>query len=125
MEKEIIEQVLQTLNQKYKQKMMLSNVLDELEARGAKIDPKTEAVFWPTSMEEEISSGSTIAGKGLSSEKAAEAKVEALNKLVQPPRPEEDTGLRAFPIALSNEQVGHAFQKSARKGLLGLGGPVE
>lgn len=124
-EKEMIEQVLQTLNQKYKQKMMLSNILDELEARGAKIDPKTAAVFWPASMEEEMDSGAADAGKGLSSEKAAEAKVEALNKLVQPPRPEEDTGLRAFPVSLSNEQVVHAFQKNARKGLLGLGAPIE
>ncbi|MEK6902314.1 MAG: ATP-binding protein [archaeon] len=125
LEKEIIEQVLQTLNQKYKQKMMLSNVLDELESRGAKIDPKTEAVFWPASVEEELKSSAADAGKGLSSEAAAEAKVDALNKLVQPPRPEEDTGLRAFPISLSNEQVVHAFQKSARKGMLGLGAPVE
>lgn len=125
LEKETIEQVLQTLSQKYKQKMLLSNVLDDLESRGATIDPKTEAVRWPAAMDEENAKGKGEDGKELSSEEAAAAKVEELTRLVQPPRPEEETGLRAFPISLSKEQVVHAFQRSAKKGMLGLGKPVE
>lgn len=122
MDKETIENVIAALNQKYHSKIMLSSVLDELEARGAKINPKDESVRWP-------GSESTVAaeeGKPIQTEKDAEARVEALTKLVGPDKmDEEESRLQAFPITQSKEQVVHTLQKAARKSLLGLGQPAE
>lgn len=128
LEKETVDQVVHTLNQKYKGKMLLSSVLDELESRGAAINPKDASVRWPpyfTEMESHAEQLNLSPEKTMETSKAAEAKVDALTKLVQPPRAEEDTGLRAFPIALTREQIVDSLLKASRKRLFGLGKPVE
>lgn len=123
LDKETIENVINALNQKYHSKIMLSSVLDSLEERGAKINPKDESVRMPGS---ENSVPTPADGMPITSEKQAEARVEALTKLVGPDKVEdEDTRLQAFPITQSKEQIVHALEKAARKSLLGLGRPAE
>ncbi len=127
LEKETIEQVIQMLNQKYGQHMMLSSVLDEMEARGAKIDPKTEALKSPNFVElipkkKEKGAGSTL---NEDAEKVAIQKVENLVKLVEMPSENEETDLSAFPVPFSREEIVERFLRVSKKGLFGVGKPVE
>ena len=127
LDKETIEQVIQMLNQKYGQHMMLSSVLDEMEARGAKIDPKTEAVKSPNFVElipkkKEKGLGTTL---DEDAEQVAMQKVENLVKLVEMPSENEDTDLSAFPVPFSREEIVERFLRVSKKGLFGVGKPVE
>ncbi len=119
MDKATIEQVVHTLNQKYGKKMMLSTILDELEARGATIDGKTEQIRSPHFTE-------TIPKKkGEEKIQTELQKMESLTKLVELPNESEETDLKAFPVPFSREEIVEKFLKHSKKGMMGLGKPVE
>ncbi len=119
--KEMIDQVVQTLNQKYGQHVLLSNVLDELEQRGAEINPQDASIKWPPFYTSE-----SAEEKAVVSPKRVRAKVaEQLTKLIQPPREEEETSLQAYPITLSQQAIVEKLVRASKKNLLGLGKPIE
>lgn len=125
LDKETIEQVIHMLNQKYGQHMMLSSVLDEMEVRGATIDPKTEAVKSPNFVElipKKKEKGNEL---DVDAEKAAVQKVENLVKLVEMPSENEDTDLSAFPVPFSREEIVGKFLGVSKKSLMGMGKPIE
>lgn len=122
LEKETIENVIHMLNQKYAQQMMLSSVLDEMEARGGKIDPKTEAVKSPSYVE---MAPKKEKGPMLEAEAAAIQKVENLVKLVEMPSENEETDLSAFPVPFSREEIVERFLRVSKKTLFGVGKPAE
>ncbi|MBM3281734.1 MAG: ATP-binding protein [Candidatus Diapherotrites archaeon] len=126
LDKETIEQVMGMLNQKYGQKMLLSSILDEMEARGARIDPKTEAVKSPNFVEVISKKEKDKHTQPLpEAELAAVQKVENLAKLVELPSINEDTDLSAFPVPYSREEIVQRFLKASKKTLLGIGKPAE
>lgn len=126
LDKSAIEKVVGMLNQKYGQQMLLSSVLDEMEARGARIDPKTEAVKSPTYVEMVPKKEKEKNAQQLpEAEMAAVQKVENLAKLVEMPSEEEDTDLSAFPVPFSREEIVERFLRASKKTLFGVGKPVE
>ncbi|MDZ4256774.1 MAG: DUF87 domain-containing protein, partial [archaeon] len=112
MEKKTVDDVVQTLNQKYKSDAQLSHVLDGMEENGVEINPKTMVLRWPPYFE------------ALQTEKE-EATDQRLVDDSFLPDEGESTALLAFPIKISNEEVVASFQRAANRSMLGLGKPVE
>ncbi|MFH0969952.1 MAG: DUF87 domain-containing protein [Candidatus Diapherotrites archaeon] len=117
LEKETIENVVQTLNQKYHSQLLLSNILDSLEERGGKINPKDATLYWPVE-EENISQ--------IDSELPHNKKADTLTQLVEPDSTEEESRFEALPITPTKEQIVDILQKASKKSVLGIvGKPTE
>ncbi len=123
LEKEEVEQLVHTLNAKYRTKILLSDILDGLEEKGARIDAKTMDIISPTYIEVKIP---TPAEKEASAAKTPQQKAHELQKLMEEPQAEEeDTSLRALPVSFSNAQIIQKLEKTAKKSMFGFGGMQE
>jgi hypothetical protein len=119
LEKGEVDQLVQTLNSKYSAKIALSDVLDGLEEKGARIDAKTMDIISPTYIEVKI----PIPADKEALPKTSQQKAMELQKLIEEPQAEEeDTSLRALPVSFSNAQIIQKLEKVAKKGMFGLGG---
>ncbi|QQR92146.1 MAG: ATP-binding protein [Candidatus Iainarchaeum archaeon] len=122
LEKEEVEQLVQTLNSKYRSKIMLSDVLDGLEEKGARIDAKTMEVISPTYIEVKI----PVPAEKEATAKTPQQKAQELQKLIEEPQAEEEeTSLRALPVSFSNAQIIQKLEKAAKKSMFGFGGTQE
>lgn len=111
----IIDQVVKTLNAKYKSDIKVSDVLRELEKKGATIDSKTGVASLPGMQEEEEPEAEEPSG-GVEEEVEEEAR-EVLSA--------EEIELLAFPANTSEEQARTLFNAARKKRFLGILGDEE
>ncbi len=110
----MIDQVVKTLNSKYKSKVKLSDVLKALEEEGAIIDEENSTVSMPGEVQEEA----------LAEELVGEAEKE-VEKEAKAVFPEETIELLAFPANVSGEKARVLFNKKRKRRVLGLFGSEE
>lgn len=109
-----IDQVVKTLNAKYKSSIVLSDVLKQLEEEGAIIDEETSTVSIPGEMQEEALAEELIGETEREIEKEAKAVF-----------PEETIELLAFPAKINIEKARVLFNKMRKKRFLGMFGSEE
>lgn len=109
-----IDQVIETLNAKYKSSIKLGDILGQLEEEGAVIDEEESTISMPGEVQEEA----------LAEELVGEAEKE-VEKEAKAVFPEEKIELIAFPVNVSEEKARLLFNKSRKKKLLGIFGEEE
>ncbi len=110
----VIDQGVRTLNAKYRSSIKLSDVLQELEKKGAVIDSNSGAVSLPGFAEEEPKAAEP------SAQPEEEVAKEAMSVL-----PGEEIELLAFPAKVGLEQARVLFNSVRKKRFLGLLGEEE
>ncbi len=109
-----IDQAVQTLNARYKSKVKLSDVLQNLEEEGAVIDEDESTISIPGEVQEEA----------LAEELVGEAEKE-VEKEAKAVFPEETIQLLAFPAKIDTKKAKALFNKRRKKRFLGMFGNEE
>ena len=109
-----INQVVATLNAKYKSNIELGEVLEKLEEEGAVIDEENSTISIPGEVQDEALAEELVG----ETEKEVEKEAKAVF-------PEESIELLAFPASINEEKARQMFNKVRKKRLLGLFGSEE
>jgi len=109
-----INQVVATLNAKYKSDLELGEVLEKLEEKGAVINEENSTISIPGELQDEA----------LAEELVGEAEKE-VEKEAKAVFPEETIELLAFPASVNEKKAMQMFNKVRKKRLLGIFGSEE